>query len=161
MKFIIIFSLVILILIPTTLSFAENPTSKISPYLSSKVNQCDSLKGGDWTNNLLRWHEKKCISSNEFISALGYLSEEEIGKIHTGKIAGSRNIATTGEGYDYNHPAFKNNKGSYDYSIQDRNIYEFTFDNGREFKILKQHNGILSGYIDDKFVSSYSSCYWC
>ena len=121
-----------------------------------------------WTDNLFDWHEQGLVSSNEFIAALGYLSDNKImdihlGKVYTDKIPGDRNIATTDSSFDYNHPAFKNNQqgNSYVYSGHDQTIFKYIHSNGIEYKIVKQYDGTLLGYLGGKYISSYSSCYWC
>jgi|SaaInlV_130m_DNA_2_1039683.scaffolds.fasta_scaffold28189_2 hypothetical protein len=138
MKPVIIITIVFVLLIPITIFAQSSETSH-------------------WSNILFVWHEKNIISSTDFINALGFLYENKIGGIEDGK----RNISSSGEGYDYNHPAFKNNEGGYDWEVQDRTIFMHSFDDGREYKITKDHNGILVGYIDEKYLASYDGCPWC
>ncbi len=139
MKPVIIIAIAFVLLIPTT--------------TNAEVN--------NWTDSLFDWHKQGKISPTEFINALGYLSDHKIGKVYTSKMAGDRNIATTDSSFDYNHPAFKNQQGGYDYANHDVSIFSYQHSNGMTFEIIKEYDGRLTGYIDGGYIAHYDRCAWC
>ena len=124
---------------------------------------------GPWTDNIFEWHEQGLITPTEFVNAVGYLKDHKIielgKKVYSEKVPGSRNIATTDARFDYNHPAFKDQKYSKTYNYEDHEyaVWSYTHSNGMEYKVTKSYDGYLSSFIDDNVIRSDIEvhCPWC
>ena len=119
-----------------------------------------------WSNNLFEWHQKKLITTTEFINAIGHLTERNMIQLEKTTGTTGRNISHTPSPEMLKaYPELRKyyERDTYDYNSHETTVWTYKHSSGWEYTITKSYDGILSTYIDGNYIYTDLEvrCAWC